>query len=201
MELVNLKPIPIYKENVNLSLSKEELSLLKNLEFYNENGFYITKDSNIFNNNKFDKIKKLMNKKANLYKDKILEIKNEIYLTQSWATINKKGSSHFMHKHPNTFISVVYYVSCKDGVLFFDLHKSQLEEGFNFEYTIENFNVYNSTTWKVYVKTGDIVIFPGWIHHKSLINDYETDKFLIGCNYFIKGELGSKRTYSQIKIN
>ena len=200
MELINLKSIPIYRENVKFSLNKEELSLLKKLEFYKNNGFYITLSSEILNDVKFNRIKNFFNQKAEFYKNKILEIKNEIYLTQSWSTINKKGSFHHMHKHPNTFISVVYYISCDGGSLFFDLNKSQLEEGFNFEYNIKNYNSYNSTGYNLNVNSGDIVIFPGWLSHKSIINNSDTDKFLIGCNYFIKGQLGSEKTYSKITI-
>jgi uncharacterized protein (TIGR02466 family) len=204
-EILNLNAIPIYKEKTTFSLTKEELFFLINdlkcKTFKDKPGFFLSENSYILNKKELKRIKTFLNEKANFYKNKIMEIKDNIGLTQSWLTINKKNSFHHIHKHPNTFISVVYYINSMNGILHFDINQSPLEKGFNFEYKIKNYNIYNSSSWNLPVNTGDIVIFPGWINHRSSPNNQNQDKILIGSNYFLTGVLGNINNYSQIKIS
>ena len=64
----------------------------------------------------------------------------------------------------------------------------------------EKFNLWNSDTWFFPVKTGDLVMFPGWINHKSLPNESDEDRIIIGTNYFITGKFGHQKTKDYIEI-
>jgi uncharacterized protein (TIGR02466 family) len=202
MFVINLNAIPVFKESTNFLLKEKEVKSLLNLKYISsEKGSLLSVDSFIFKNKIFKRIKNFLNEKVNFYKEKILEINNEIYLTQSWSTICKQKNAHHDHIHPNTFLSAVFYVKSKDNTLKLDLNRSSLAQGFNFEYNVKKYNIYNSGSWSLPVNTGDVVIFPGWLKHGS-VNSSNEDKILIGSNYFIKGEFGNKngKDYDYLKI-
>ena len=43
--------------------------------------------------------------------------------------------------------------------------------------------------WTIPLIAGDIVIFPGYISHGSTENDSDTDRYMIGANFWLKGEM------------
>jgi len=201
METLNLKAIPIcYKKNA-YHCSVKEFNIIKNIKYNNKNTNYLLSESSyILQNKGLTNLRKFLVQQVEEYTRNVLEIKDQIYLTQSWSTLNKQNGSHGAHRHPNTFISVIYYVQCEKGLLVFDIRTSALQECFNFDYNIDKYNIYNSQSWNLEVKTGDIVLFPGHIWHKSLPNSSSTPKILIGANFFIKGILGSEENVSFLKI-
>ena len=201
MEIINLKAVPIVCERKVYSLNKEELNVIKEIKYRPpKEGHYVSETISLLENKMLAPLKKFIIEKAEEYARTVLEINDKIYLTQSWSTLNPTNVFHLSHDHPNTFISVVYYVQCKDGCLYFDLTTTTLKECFNFRYTINRFNIYNSEKWNLPVETGDIVLFPGHIRHGSLPNRSSEPRIVIGANFFIKGTLGSEEDLSLITI-
>jgi|TARA_R110002020_G_C15958770_1_gene746379 uncharacterized protein (TIGR02466 family) len=201
MELLNIKATPIAHDKKVHYLNKKELNIVKKIKYRKpDEGFYLSETITLLENKTLAPLKKFIIEKAEEYKRDVLEIKDQIYLTQSWSTINIPNAFHNPHTHPNTFISVVYYAQCEGGFLFFDLNTSSIKECFNFMYTIKNYNIYNSDTWKLRVQTGDIVLFPGHIRHGSLVNNSSIPRIIVGANFFIRGKLGSEKTVSFITI-
>ena len=160
----------------------------------------VIKNVSLLKNKTLAPLKQFIIKKANEYIRDILEIKDQIYLVHSWSTINPTHAFHEPHEHPNAFISIVYYAQCIDGALRFHLITPSIREGFNFQYTVNKFNIYNSPTCDLLVHTGDIVLFPGHIRHGSVPNKSLTPRITIGANFFIKGKLGSEKNVSLITI-
>ena len=201
MERLNLKAIPVaYDRNV-YHLNKKELNVIKKTQYREpQNGFYLSETSSLLENKTLASLKKFIIEKAEEYTRDVLEIKDKIYLTQSWSTINNTNAFHRTHDHPNTFISVVYYAQCKEGTIRFHLYTNSLRECFNFRYTINKFNIYNSPDWALSVKTGDIVLFLGHIHHSSSPHRSPEPRLIVGANFFLKGSLGSKKHVSLITL-
>ena len=201
MERLNLKAIPVaYDRNV-YHLNKKELNIIKKTQYSEpQDGFYLSETSSLLENKTLASLKKFIIKKAEEYTRDVLEIKDKIYLTQSWSTINNTNAFHRTHDHPNTFISVVYYAQCKEGTIRFHLYTNSLRECFNFRYTINKFNIYNSQNWALPVKTGDIVLFLGHIHHSSSPHRSPEPRLIVGANFFLKGSLGSKKHVSLITL-
>ena len=201
MKLLNLKAIPIaYEKNVH-RLNKKELNVIKKTKYRKiERGVRLSETITLLENKTLAPLKKFIIEKAEEYTRTVLEINDKIYLTQSWSTFNTTNVFHPPHDHPNTFISLVYYAQCEDGCLYFDLNTTSLKECFNFRYTINKCNIYNSQKWTLPVKTGDIVLFPGHIRHGSLPNKSREPRIVIGANFFIKGTLGSEKDVSLITI-
>jgi uncharacterized protein (TIGR02466 family) len=201
MEILNLKAIPIAHEANVYSLNKKELNVIKKTKYRSpKKGHYLSETITLLENKNLISLKKFIIKKAEEYTRNVLEIRDQIYLTQSWSTINNTNAIHETHHHRNTFISLVYYAQCKSGSIQFKLGTTSIEECFNFQYTINKFNIFNSQSWTLPMKTGDVVLFPGHIHHGSLPNKSSEPRIIVGANFFIKGSLGTKREVSLVTI-
>ena len=201
MKLLNLKPIPIAHAKNVYHLDKKKLEVIKKTKYITRyNGLCVSENVSLLEDKSLAPLKKFIVQQAKEYVLGVLGIKDQIYLTQSWSTLNPTEAFHEAHEHPNTFISAVYYAQCKNSHLRFYLNTSSIREGFNFEYTIDKFNVYNSNMWTLPVKQGDIVLFPGHIRHGSLANKSSDPRIIVGANFFIKGKLGSNEQVSLITI-
>jgi uncharacterized protein (TIGR02466 family) len=201
MELLNLRAIPIAYERRAYNITSKELNIIKNTPYrHSQIGHSLSKSISLLNHKGLSSLKKFILKKTNEYVRDVLEIEDQVYLTQSWSTINTTNAYHKTHTHPNTFISAVYYAQCKDGFLCFDLPTTSIRECLNLQFTINKFNIYNSQVWELLVGTGDIVFFPGHIRHGSTVNRLAEDRIVIGANFFIKGKLGSKLNVDLIGV-
>ena len=207
METLNLKAIPIcYKKNA-YHLSQKEFNIVKNIKYENHGAdkaniaaMVSTGNKTLLDTKGLHKLKKFIIQQAEEYTKDILQIKDKIYLTQSWSTFAKPNATHHVHNHPNTFISVIYYAQCKNGFLVFDFRRSSLQENLNLEYTVDKYNSYNCQAWDLPVETGHIVLFPGHVFHMPRPNSSPIPKILIAANFFIKGALGSHNSLSFLKI-
>jgi len=191
----------IYHCNEDFKLTQKEYSCLKNLTYHQteNNKKLLSKDKYVFNNNpEFDRIKNYFKNKVEFYIKKVIEVKNEVDLTQSWVTINKKGGEHHMHVHRNVFLSLVYYPQIEDGTLQFWQGSSSLEKHTNFHFDKIKNNVFNSNFFDLKLDNGSLIIFPGWLAHRGLKNTGSIDKIMIGANYFLKGKLGSEINVNEL---
>jgi len=193
--VVPLKGIPILHQPSNFLLKEEEkFFILNNENFSLDNKQYKSPLSSqnlyLLNSPELKRIKSFFEETINNYKEDIIEIKDELYMTNSWFTINNKEHFHHKHSHPNVFLSMIYYIQCESGDLEF-YTKSSLQEGFNLDYTIKKYNIFNSTKWILKTKTNDVVIFPGWIQHKTTPNLNDEKRIALVANFFIRGKLGS----------
>ena len=201
MELLNLRAIPIAYERKAYNIKLKELNIIKKTKYREpQNGHSLSKSISLLDHKGLSSLKKFIIKKTDEYVRNVLEIEDQVYLTQSWSTINTTNAYHKTHTHPNTFISAVYYAQCKDGFLCFDLPTTSIRECLNLQFTINKFNIYNSQVWEMPVRTGDIVFFPGHIRHGSTVNRLAEDRIVIGANFFIKGKLGSEKFVDLIGV-
>jgi len=217
--LILLNAIPIFYEKTNFVLNQEEIEFIKknnhipstlyNKEYtdipgiykqYSENpGVKISDDHFLLNNPEMLRIKNLFDKKIKNYTKEILQIENNFQMTTSWSTLNTKGDIIHDHNHTNTIFSIVYYVKCDNGNLILDTHKSSIQKGYHFNYTVKNWNIFNSSKWHVPVRTGDIIIFPGWLNHNTskCLSD---ERISVAANYFIKGQIGNYKENDILEI-
>lgn len=129
-----------------------------------------------------------------------LKITDEFYLTSSWATTNKKGSKHHSHNHPNTLLSAVYYPHAESGDLLFHSSQNGLFPNFDFKFNYSEYNEFNSKSWTLPVKTGDLVIFPGWLTHESTPNEHDSLRVMIGANFFTRGIFGNYKEVNLLEV-
>jgi len=202
MEILDLKALPLGMFKNTYQANKKEINHLKKLNFdKNIGGVNITTSNiTVLNHPIFKKLSKLIDSNAEKYVKDVLQIDDKIKRVHSWATINYKGQSHGHHKHPGAFVSVVYYAKCLSGIFNTAFDRSAIQDGYFFDYSIKNFNKYNSVTWHVKTESNDMIAFPGWISHGSTPNEFDEPRILIGANYFLKGQVGFKDRISILNL-
>ena len=122
-------------------------------------------------------------------------------MTSSWSSLAKKGNCHHTHNHPNIIFSLIYYVTSNNGKLVVGNTKSSIQENLNFDYDINEYNIYNSSNWIIEPKKGNIVAILGDLTHRTLPHEGDQDRIIIGANYFLDGNIGLyKDRYSAFKI-
>lgn len=202
--ILNGYPIGVVKTNFVLT-EKEKKIILNSQHTLNLNDIrkeklytnLISQDSNILKKKELKRIEEIMFYWVNEYKNKILQINNELRLVQSWSTINN-NSNHYIHGHRNSFISCSFYLENEgENKLFFRAGKSKLEESYYFDYDIIEYNLFNSENWTVDITQGMIIVFLSDLLHESV---NKGRKILIGSNYFITGKIGSHQKYSYLEI-
>lgn len=94
----------------------------------------------------------------------------------SWANRHPKGAWTNEHQHRSTPLVVVLYLDQPEG-------------GGNLEIADPLFYHWNyskkptTDTWReIPVQTGDVVIFPGWINHRTQKNTSDQDRLVISFN-------------------
>ena len=184
----------IYHSSSKINLNKEK-RILANLEYGRLGGDdlsnLISKNRYILKDPRLSNIKMVFDEHVQYYLNNVLGINNEVKELNSWVTINKQNDYHHSHTHPNVFISLCYYPQVESGELVFRFPKSSIQNIFNLNYNIIKFTPFNSSQLHISLKTNDIVIFPGDLEHSSTPNKLNTDRVMIGANYFLKGVLGS----------
>tara|TARA_R110000803_G_scaffold8761_1_gene28198 strand:+ start:2636 stop:3256 length:621 start_codon:yes stop_codon:yes gene_type:complete len=196
--------IPIASELTNFLLNDFEKKKLLKLKYGGQDGHVkVSDDSRVLEDFDLKRVKNFIKLKVLEYTRDVLCIDNKLQMTQSWSTINKKGSSHHEHTHPNAFVSLVYYVDCDEnsGDIMFIKDQSSIQEGYNFNFKLTQNNEYNSRCWKYKTAPGYICIFPGHIRHCSTPHNGDKDRIIIGANFFVKGTIGENENTDIIYIN
>ena len=190
-ELNEINSIPVVREYSKFVLTDDEMEIVSGNE---DSNFKAGKSKLLLENVGLKRVKDFIDGRMMNYIDNVIQVSNKFKMTQSWSTRNKKGDSHHYHDHPNSIFSIIYYAQCESGDIQLYL-KPRIMEAFNFTFKAEKLNNFNGGCWIYPVRTGDLMIFPAWVKHDTKPNESDTDRIIIGANYFIKGKVGE---YDQV---
>ena len=193
---------PIFKISTDDILTKDELAFLKSIpeNFDTHKEVKLLEGSNILENSELHRVKDIIWNHFDDYIRNALEIKNKFYICNSWGTVQKKGDYHPKHTHPNAVFSSVFYVNAPNSSITFLVEKAKIQEGFYFDYEVENPNWCNTSRWVVPVESGDIIFFPGELAHETGIHKESDDRIVIGSSYFANGIYGQDSHYNRINL-
>ena len=116
---------------------------------------------------------------------------------------------HFVEKNPcgagrTELVNVgIYKFYRRDIVIPYTLPISieyDILNEIDLSYKVLQQNVFNSRTINLSVKTGDMVIFPGWCEHMALPNENDSPRIILGTNYFVTGSFGDYDNKDLIQI-
>ena len=200
-DIMGIFPTPIYSSKLNRPLSKEELSFIDKTkeDVYKNKGNTTSNNKNILEDKVFKNLKVDLYLRVKDYFDKIISSSNNItpYITQSWLNYTETNQFHHKHSHPNSLVSGVFYINCHeeyDKINFFnDNYKSIVLD-------VENWNLYNSETWWVPVKTGDIILFPSSLKHMVETKQGNNTRISLAFNVFVKGNIGNEKNSTYLKL-
>jgi len=201
--LIPLASIPLFIVEDFKKLSETEYNTLVNLEEKLSGGGgenYISLNRQLLELDKFKDLKVSLQAALNHYVHDILKIENQFFITDSWSTRNPQNTSHAEHSHGNSIFSGVLYVDVADGDLEL-LFEPLFSKNFQFEYSIKEYNLLNSNSWSLGLKSGMLVIFPSWVSHRVSPNLNTADRRIIGFNSFTSGKFGSDVTIDNLSIN
>ena len=201
--LIPLASIPLFIVEDFTKLSNTEYINLVNLEEKLSGGGgenYISVNRQLLELDEFKDLKVSLQTALDHYVHDILKIENQFFITDSWSTRNPQNTFHAEHSHGNSIFSGVLYVDVADGDLEL-LFDPAFSKNFQFEYSIKEYNLLNSNSWSLGLKSGMLVIFPSCVSHRVSTNLNTADRRIIGFNSFTSGKFGSDVTIDNLSIN
>ena len=100
-----------------------------------------------------------------------------------WININNKSGFNRPHRHPESTVSGVYYVSVpKDsGNIVFN-HPAVVQSYHINSNTLKESNSINSSTWHITPEAGLLIMFPSWLEHYVEPSNSDEDRISIAFN-------------------
>lgn len=194
LDLIVLFPTPVFFKNIEIKLNKNQIELIdeiENKESYNNPGNKTSKNEYILDLEIFKNIKEILNSYVENYFYSILKINNIVkpYITQSWLNFTEEQQFHHSHCHSNSLISGVYYLNASENYDNITFHKGVYEQ---LQLPKNEYNIFNSTSWTLNVKTGDLILFPSQVSHEVNSKNGKNKRVSLAFNVFIKGKLGEE---------
>lgn len=195
----NLFPTPVGCYTVDHKLTKKEHSFLINQPQRNNMGNTTSVDNKILNNKELSTFKKALEQKLSAYFNEVYSPKHQISLriTQSWVNYTKKGQYHHKHRHPNSFVSGVYYIESTelDKIYFYNSHPAN-----NIKIPPNTWNIWNSESWWFEATKGDLFLFPSTLEHMVETVSAEDTRISLSFNTFPVGIVGEENDLTLLEL-
>ena len=123
---------------------------------------------------------------------------DKLVITQSWLNKNKKGESHHEHVHPNSMVSGVWYPQIHEQLPPIQFrNKGQRDISLQ----TEKFNTFNSATFLLPMKRGELILFPSNLSHSVPVNNSEEERISLSFNSWPKGSMGDKKSLTYLPLD
>lgn len=201
IQIMNLFPIPLGTTRLDRSLTADEQDFIVNKLPFRQNALnWVSEDTYVLNYAPLQNLKIAIQQSVNEYFKDIHIPKSDVSLniTQSWVNITNKGEAHQSHKHWNSMYSGVFYINAVEGIdkIYFHHYNSVRD----IQVIPEEWNIYNSLSWWIPVKTGDLIIFPSWLYHSVEPVEHEEKRISLSFNTFPSGKLGDFHSSTELII-
>lgn len=195
----NLFPTPVGCYTVEHKLTKKELNFLLNQPQRNNMGNTTSVDNKILNNKELSTFKKALELKLSMYFNEVYNPKYEVNLriTQSWVNYTKQGQYHHKHRHPNSFVSGVYYIETSDTDKIYFYNK---EPANNIKMPPVMWNTWNSESWWFEATKGDLFLFPSTLEHMVETVNAENTRISLSFNTFPVGIVGEEKDLTLLEL-
>jgi len=206
-ELLSLFPTPVLIAQYPLPFEKE-LEFIRNLPCRRENkggdaGNVIhynrqSEDTFVLDKPELSNIKAFIESKIHKFVTEIMSSDNQLVITQSWINKSGKGESHHEHVHPNSLVSGVWYPVINEQLPPIQFRsKSQRDVSLS----TKKYNNFNSATFLLPMKAGELIIFPSNLTHSVPANQSETERISLSFNTWAKGSLGDINSLTYLPLD
>jgi uncharacterized protein (TIGR02466 family) len=206
-ELLSLFPTPVLIAQYPLPFEKE-LEFIRNLPCRRENkggdaGNVIhynrqSEDTFVLDKPELGNIKAFIESKIHKFVTEIMSSDNQLVITQSWINKSGKGESHHEHVHPNSLVSGVWYPVINEQLPPIQFRsKSQRDVSLS----TKKYNNFNSATFLLPMKAGELIIFPSNLTHSVPANQSETERISLSFNTWAKGSLGDINSLTYLPLD
>jgi uncharacterized protein (TIGR02466 family) len=105
-------------------------------------------------------------------------------ITGCWATVLAQGAAHRSHRHPNNFLSGVYYVRADAGADRINFHDPRPQAAVIRPPVVE-LTAENTDRVVVRVRSGTLLIFPSWLEHSVDANPNPAERISVSFNVML----------------
>lgn len=205
----NLFSLPIYhinlKDQLDIDLIKRNLydefkksSTEKSGLEHNGGVSTYSTNSKLHLNSYMNDLNQIISQHVEIYW-KILDIDEGLLpeIDECWSNIHFEGSFTEQHSHSLMPVVATFYVSaekeCGDLIFINPMEYSIT----HLPYSVP---IENKTESKIAVKTGDLILFPGFVRHKTGQNYSSQDRIVVSYNFKPNGTyLNSRSSYPVLK--
>lgn len=203
MEYLALFPTPVGIVKLPREFTDEEQEFFNSVRTSTQKnvGNIVSKNTYILENEKMKSLKKFFQKEVNNFLQSINPSKYyiELYITQSWINYTDKHQYHHIHRHPNSFISGVFYMNAKkeyDHINFLTPLPPQ-----TLRYQSSLYGQFNSVQWQVPVETNMLILFPSTLEHHVSVHEQDYERVSLSFNTFLKGKIGDNDALTELTLN
>ena len=190
----DLWPTPLYMNDIGVTQETRDFSVSANYERVSEAMRTIDKD--ILNS--LPELKKEIEKEIDKYTKDYLKVDDniEFYITTSWINKHEPDDYAVVHHHTNSIFSGVYYIRQPRWSGDFMIHENSMTPNVCNRVMLTYKEMTDTTTshYQIQVKDGLLLLFPSFLMHSVEKNKSPHDRYSLGFNVFVKGELGVKES-------
>ena len=204
-ELLQLFPIPVMICPYPVDYTKE-LDWIRNQETRKENRGENTnihynrqsEDTFVLDKPELANIRAFIEAKLHKFVTEIMASTDKLVITQSWLNKNKKGESHQEHVHPNSMVSGVWYPQIHESLPPIQFrHRNQRDISLQ----TEKYNTFNSATFMLPMKRGELILFPSNLTHSVPVNNTEEERISLSFNSWPKGNMGDIKSLTYLPLD
>ena len=206
-ELLQLFPTPVMICPYPTDYSKE-LTWIRNAETRKENKGDANVGNTHYNRQSEDtfvldkpeliNIRAFIEAKLHKFVTEIMASTDKLVITQSWLNKNKKGESHHEHVHPNSMVSGVWYPQIHEQLPPIQFRcRTQRDVSLQ----TEKYNTFNSATFMLPMKCGELILFPSNLQHSVPVNHSDEERISLSFNSWPKGNMGDERSLTYLPLD
>ena len=190
---IDTKKIVSMLEEYDFGTSGNEYTLSEGLD----NTISITKNLYVLDDKRFKFLKDKIMEEFYKFSREEMKYPNKFEITTSWFTKTTKNQSGFFHNHNNCMISGILYLQTNEnsGNIVFENFSNK-----RYKLEVDDYNVYNSTEWKIGPVDGLLVMFPSEVHHMLQENKSDTTRYSLAFNLSPIGLIGNITQDSHMTI-
>jgi len=199
MIISELFPTPVAHFHLDDLLNDKHKAFIYSQEQSQNEGNTTSLCRNVLDQELFSDVKKTFLGCLDECLTKIGGVKNgsSLRITQSWLNYSKKNQWHHKHSHQNSFLSGVFYVNAdpeKDRIYFYKDGYQQIR------FLIAEWNKFNSDSWWLPVKSGQLIIFPSHFTHSVAPVETEDARVSLSFNTFPVGNIGNNESLTGLDL-
>lgn len=151
----------------------------------------------VLNEPRLKKIRNFIEEKIQHFVREIMLSSDNLIITQSWVNKSSLGESHHEHVHPNSLVSGVWYPVINENLppIQFNSKKQRDVSLSHIKY-----NNFNSATFLLPLKPGELIIFPSNLHHCVPTNQSNSERISLSFNTWAKGSLGDINSLTYLPL-
>ena len=157
-----------------------------------------SEDTYILDKPEMSRVRQFIDSKIKEYVVGIMGSDSQMIITQSWLNKNGKGEFHHEHKHPNSMISGVWYPQIHEKLPPIQFRDS-LQRDINI--SVKEFNHFNSATFMLPMKKGELILFPSNLQHSVPANQSDEERISLSFNTWCKGSLGNLKSLTYLPFD